>query len=476
MAKPGMWELIRVNRRKSLVLFFIIGIILLLTGYVIGRASLPEQDGGVLGMLLAALFWIVWAIISYVKGNAIIMYLNHARRVTPSMYPRLYNVLEEMKLAANLPALPALYVIDDLTPNAFATGRSPRKSAIAVTTGLVKILNRDELQGVIAHEMSHILNHDSLYMTFAGLMLGTINIFSQGFLWGVWRSAGGSRVRFRGRRTGRMGPTPFMVFAVIFAIMAPVMTRIFYFSLSRNKEYLADATAIRLTRYPPGLANALARISGSRTELTHYNATTLPMYIVQPFVRKRGLRTSGLFATHPPVEKRIKILRSVGGSVDYSTYQRAFSRVEKGALIPPSALDQNRRIPLRKATPGDKRPDTRRNLGDLVRATNGFIFLTCLCGLKIKLPPGFKWSEINCPRCSRHIKIPAKKMAALMALLARQEEKKAEKEAKSFTYTRREKGWESFRCMGCGRICQLSPAFAGKNITCRKCRSVIHIR
>jgi len=475
MLKAGMWELIRANRRKSLVLFLIIGLLLLATGYVVGRASLPDQDGGVIGVLLAALVWMCWSIISYIKGNAIIMYMNHARRVTPSMYPRLHNVLEEMKLAANLPALPALYVVDDLTPNAFATGRSPKKSAVAVTTGLMKILNRDELQGVIAHEVSHILNRDSLYMTFAGLMLGTINIFSQGFLWGLWHGAARSRVRFRGRRGGRVGTgTPFMVFAVIFALLAPVMTRIFYFSLSRKKEYLADATAIRLTRYPPGLANALAKISGSRTELSFFNATTLPMYIVQPFVRDRKLRSSGLFATHPPVEKRIKILRSITTSVDYDTYQRSFSRVSKGTLIPPSLLNRNRRIAVRPPGPQEKLPN-RRDLGDLVRASNGFIFITCLCGLKIKLPPGFRWSEFECPRCSRHIKIPAKKMAALMALLARQRKEKANQAPDPLTYKRKGGGWESFACERCGKICQLSPAFAGKMITCRGCQSVIKI-
>lgn len=448
---------------------------MLITGYIIGRASLDDKDAGIIGMLLAALIWIVWSIISYVKGNSLIMYLNGAKKVDPGVYPQLYNVVEEMKLAANLPAVPDIYIIDDFTPNAFATGRSPKKSAIAVTAGLLKMLNRDELQGVIAHEIAHILNRDSLYMTFAGLMLGTINLFTKGFLWGVCGSAG-KRVRFRGKRSGKVGSSaPFMIFAIIFALLAPVMARIFYFTLSRKKEYLADATAVRLTRYPTGLANALAKISGCRTELSSYNSTTQPMYIVQPFVRNRRPLSSGMFATHPPVKKRIKILRSIINNANYEGYQKAFNQFGKSRIIPQSQLREREIIGLRKPAFQKETPVNKRDLGDLIRAVNGFIFLTCICGLKMKLPPGFKKTEVDCPRCQRHIQVPLQKMAVLMTLLHTQQKKKAKKAQGMQSYDRKSKGWESFTCTNCGKICQLSPGFLGERIKCNRCKSTIKI-
>jgi heat shock protein HtpX len=473
-----MWELIRQNRRKSAFLFLIMGTILMLSGYIFGRASLGIADSGIIGMLLAALFWAVWSIISYIKGNSIIMFLNHAKKIESSMYPQLYNVVEEMKLAASLPAMPEIYVIDDFAPNAFATGRSPQKSAIAVTIGLLEMLNRDELQGVIAHEIAHILNRDTLYMTFAGLMLGTINIFSRGFL---WSNLSGGRVRYQSSKGNVAGKsTPFMLFAVIFALLAPIMTRIFYFSLSKKREYLADATAIRLTRFPEGLANALSKMSASRLSLSVRNATTVPMYIVKPYIRNSQLSGgSSMFSTHPPIHKRIRILRSVINSVNYDAYQKAFLKTEKGKVIPGSALVGSRKnLGIRKPSQGADVAGNKRDIGDLIRAVNGFVFLTCICGLKMKLPPKFKHTEVNCPRCKRKIVLPFKKIAMLMPLLAKQRDDKkntqnALNRRKEFTYKRKTKGWETFLCGNCHLKIQLSPSFIGKKIRCRNCKSNI---
>jgi heat shock protein HtpX len=257
-----MWELIRSNQRKSIILFVCMGAILLLAGYILGEALIPGGGGGETGLFMALVIWVVWSVIGYFQGGAMLLALSRAKEVTPHIHPQLFNVVEEMKIAASLPAMPKIYIIDDEAPNAFATGRKPEKSVIVVTAGLLNRLNRTELQGVIAHEMSHILNRDILFMTFAGVMLGTVVMMSEIFLRGLWFSGGSGR-RFRSRNSDRGSGAVIMVIAIVLAILAPILSRIFYFSISRKREYLADASGARLTRYPEGLASALEKISGS---------------------------------------------------------------------------------------------------------------------------------------------------------------------------------------------------------------------
>ncbi len=192
-----MWELIRSNKRKTWFLFIGMGMLLLATGYILGEAYLP-QGGGFTGLFLALMIWAFWSLIGYFKGDSMLLALSRAKEVSHNIHPQLFNVVEEMKIAANLPVLPKIYIIAEDAPNAFATGRKPEKSAIAVTAGLLNRLNRTELQGVIAHEMSHILNRDILYMTYAGIMLGSIVLISEVFLRSLWFSGGSSR-RFSSR-------------------------------------------------------------------------------------------------------------------------------------------------------------------------------------------------------------------------------------------------------------------------------------
>ena len=197
-----MWELIQANRRRSIFLFFGMGIILILLGYFVG-ATFLGQEGGPFGVFLALIIWSVLSLISYFAGSKIILSLSNAKEVTKDVHPQLFNIVEEMTIAANLPKMPKIFIVNEQAPNAFAAGRNPEDSVVAVTAGLLSQLNRDELQGVIAHEISHIVNRDILFMTFAGIMLGAIVIISEIFLRGHWFGIGGSSLnRYKNKSSG----------------------------------------------------------------------------------------------------------------------------------------------------------------------------------------------------------------------------------------------------------------------------------
>jgi len=272
-----MWELIRANRRKSIVLFGVMGISLMALGYVAGSAFFP--DGGIAGLFIALMIWTILSLVSYFRGSSILLAVSKAQEVTHDVHPRLFNVVEEMKIAANLPAMPKVYIIPDPAPNAFATGMKPEKSAVAITAGLLSKLNRDELQGVVAHEMAHILNRDVLFVTFDGILLGSIVLISQVFLRGMFYSSlSGRRYSGSSRDGGGQAQLVMMVVAIVLAILVPIMARLLYFAISRKREYLADASAARLTRYPEGLASALEKIASSDLDLASANKVTAPMF------------------------------------------------------------------------------------------------------------------------------------------------------------------------------------------------------
>jgi heat shock protein HtpX len=479
-----MWELIRANKRKSWIVFMLMGVCLVVLGYFVGAAFFPP-DGGTAGVIIAFLVWFLLSLISYYSGDAILLGASKAREVTKDVHPQLFNVVEEMKIAAALPAMPKVYIIDERAPNAFATGRRPDKSAIAVTAGLLARLNRDELQGVVAHEMSHIMNRDVLFVTFAGVLLGSIVLISQVFLRGLWFSGGSSR-RYRGRgKGGGQAQAIILIVAIAFAILAPIMARLLYFALSRRREYLADASAARLTRYPGGLASALERISQNTYDLASANKVTAPMYIVNP-LKKKGMKLSNLTSTHPPITERIRVLRSMMHGAGYTDYQEAYVAVRGGRapLIPRSALRDKKVVPIREAlVEKEVRPDRKKDaraVGDLIRAVNRYAFLACVCGLKIKVPPEFDKKELACPRCGRTLEVPLAKVAAVAAALEAAEAGKVAKEAPKEpgeqvakeappqAYVRKGAGWETFSC-SCGRLLQISPVFMGTHITCSSC-------
>lgn len=387
--------------------------VLLLLGFFIGLGFFGPQ-GGFFGLLIALAIWLVLMLISLSQGDAILLAASKARPVTHDVHPQLFNVVEEMKIAAGLPAMPKIYIINDPAPNAFATGRSPQSASVAVTAGLLGRLNRDELQGVIAHEISHILHRDILFVTLAGIMLGSIVLISQVFLRGMFYSSmTGSRRRYSAGGTGGgQAQLIMLVVAIIAAILAPLMAYLLYFALSRRREYLADAGAARLTRYPEGLASALEKIANDKSpQLTTVNKVTAPMYIVNPFKKKGQRKLSDLTSTHPPISERIKILRNMTSGASFKDYSDSFSNVTKTkTVIPPTALTKED-IALREASAEAKKKqrleEQFRQVGDIMRKVNGFVFLTCVCGLKLKIPPNFKGSKVRCPRCHKTLPLSA---------------------------------------------------------------------
>lgn len=386
--------------------------VLLLLGFIIGMAFFG-QEGGLFGLMIATAIWLILTLISLSNGDQILLAASRAKPVTHEVHPQLFNVVEEMKIAAGLPAMPKIYIINDPAPNAFATGRNPKNASVAVTAGLLGRLNRDELQGVIAHEISHILHRDILFVTLAGIMLGSIVLLSQVFLRGMFYSSMGSRRRYSsGGKGGGQAQIVMLIIAIIAAIVAPIMAYLLYFALSRRREYLADAGAARLTRYPEGLASALEKIAGDPSpQLAAVNKVTAPMYIVNPFKSKKQMKLSDLTSTHPPISERIKILRKLTHGASMKQYSDAFTEVTHNkTVVPVAALNAKEDVALRQASAEaakkDRAEKQMRQVGDIMRRVNQFIFLTCACGLKLKIPPNYKSSTVTCPRCNKSLDIP----------------------------------------------------------------------
>ncbi len=409
-----MWELIRANKRNSIILMVIMAVVLLLLGFIIGLAFFGPE-GGLFGLIIATAIWLILTLVSFSSGDQIFLAASKAKPITHDVHPQLFNVVEEMKIAAGLPAMPKVYIINDPAPNAFATGRKPETASVAVTAGLLGRLNRDELQGVIAHEISHILHRDILFVTLAGIMLGSIVLLSQVFLRGMFYSSmTGSRRRYSsGGGGGGQAQLVMLLIAIVAAIIAPIMAYLLYFALSRRREYLADAGAARLTRYPEGLAGALEKIANDRSpQLATVNKVTAPMYIVNPFKKKKQMKLSDLTSTHPPISERIKILRNMTGGASFKHYSDSYSAVTKTPTVIPRAALTKEDIALReaeaKAEKEQRLEKQMRQVGDIMRRVNNFVFLTCVCGLKLKIPPNYKPNKVKCPKCNNVLNMPKK--------------------------------------------------------------------
>jgi heat shock protein HtpX len=303
-------ERIAVNRRNSVLLIAAFLAFVAAFGYIIGYAWIGDPTGALFGLALAFVAGTISGLATYYGGDRIVLAASRAREISHDDAPVLFNVVEEMAIAAGVP-MPKVYIIDDSAPNAFATGRGPEHASVAVTSGLLEKLDRDELQGVIAHEMSHVGNFDIRYAMLVGVLVGTTVLISDFFLRGLW--FGGGR-----RREGEgQGQVIMLIIAIALAILAPIFARLLQLSISRQREFLADASAVQLTRNPKGLADALQKISGDREVLEAANRATAHLYIVNP-IKKFEKRSKGLFSTHPPIEQRIEILRQMemGGPVD----------------------------------------------------------------------------------------------------------------------------------------------------------------
>jgi heat shock protein HtpX len=405
-----MWEAIRANTRRSRLLIGLMGGMLVLMGYLIG-AVVMGPEGGIPGAVMALVVWLVMLLAALAGGEQLVLMTARAREIKKEDYPRLWNVVEEMTIASGLGKMPKIYIIDNDMPNAFATGRKPESSCVAVTTGLLKRLNRDELQGVVAHEIAHVRNLDVRFMTIAAVMLGSIVLLADLFFRMLW--FGGGRRRGSG---GGQGQAIVLAIAIVAAIAAPFFAQMLYFACSRKREYLADASAARFTRYPAGLASALEKISGDlvtslkKKKKKDVLRALAPMYIVNPL--QAAATSVGLFSTHPPTAKRVQILRAMGGNAGWVDYEQAFRDVTGGQRsgLDERTLSSEESVAARapSAEPDAKKDAAARGkeVADLLDRMVGFLLITCPCGVRIKIPPDLRRDTVPCTRCGRKHEVP----------------------------------------------------------------------
>jgi heat shock protein HtpX len=301
-----MFELIRSNKRRSALLIAGFVVVAALVGLAVGYVAGFGPAGSLVALVLAA----VIAFTSYWKADKIALAVSRARPADPEEFRRLHNLVEGLCIASGLPK-PGVYVVDDPAPNAFATGRNPKHAAIAVTTGLLEKLNRVELEGVIAHELSHIRNYDILVSTLAVTLVGFVALITDIAIRMMWWNGG--RVRREGDHDN--GGNPFAIIGFVLLIFAPIIARAMQASISRKRETLADVSACQLTRYPPGLISALEKLRDDSTVTHSASTATAHLWIEQPMsgVGDRGKLGSihRMFDTHPPLEERISLLREL---------------------------------------------------------------------------------------------------------------------------------------------------------------------
>ena len=307
MAAQTFRILIARNKRNSLLLIALFMVFFAVVGLLIGNVWGGDWEFGVVVAVVAASVAFLLALLSYYGGSSAILGISRARRIARPDDPQLYNVVEELCIAGGLP-LPKVYLIDDTALNAFATGRDPKHASIAITAGLRQKLSRDELQGVIAHELSHVRHFDIRYAMLMAVMVGVLvmlcDVFMRSMIWGGGRSR-------RRRSNSRGGGGLLVLVALVLSIVAPILARIIQMALSRQREYLADVGSVELTRNPAGLASALAKLESDNEVLEVANRATAPLYIVHP-IKKFEARAKGVFSTHPPIQDRIARLHQLG--------------------------------------------------------------------------------------------------------------------------------------------------------------------
>ena len=305
MAAPpsrlNIYDAVAANRWRTVALITVFTGILVALGYVVGEVFAP---GGGVGMVPLALgFSGVSATASYLAGDKLVLAQSQARELAPGAEPQLRNIVETLSIGLGI-APPRIYLIDDTAPNAFATGRDPKHASIVVTRGLLDKLDRAELEGVLAHELSHVVNRDIRVMLLVTVLVGTVALLSdwmlRSFAWG----GGGRRGRDRG------GGGIILIIAVALAILTPIVATLIQLAVSRQREYLADASGALLTRYPPGLANALRKIAADTEALEVANKATASLYIANP-LKDAPRALDGLFDTHPPIAERIRRLEAM---------------------------------------------------------------------------------------------------------------------------------------------------------------------
>jgi len=385
--------------------------VLLAIGYLLGRYVFGSSTAGI---AVAISLWAGLTLTAYYKGDSLLLRLSRAQKVAPDAYPRLYNLVEEMRIASGLERMPDTYVIDDPSLNSFAIGRDPSRAGIVVTVGLLVELSRDELQGVIAHEIAHIKNRDVLLMTISIMLLGiVIIVFSSVFLLFF-----GGAILSR-RDSSQKGCVRFLAclpLGILFVfpklliflfgslLLVPISTRLIYLTISRKREYLADAYSALYTRYPEGLASALEKIGNSTQDLRSANSATASMFIVNPD-REKGMRARDRTSTHPPLSERIRILRNMAGA-SLGDYNRAYCRIHGGNEVIAAASAAAGAPPLAAAAAaaGAGEPDLvqrARETSDVMWKMSNYKTLTCGCSTRLRVPPEFKDPTVHCPHCGK---------------------------------------------------------------------------
>ncbi len=437
---------------------------------------IPGYEWG--GIIAAIGLWGVLLTLSNTHGDELVLLGARAFEIDKQDAPTLWNCVEEMTIASGLGGrMPKVYIIEDSMPNAFAVGRKRSSAAIVVTSGLLARLDRDELQGVVAHEMAHIANKDVSFMVMCSVMVGTIVLLSEILL----------RLSFvgaikNGRRSGGAKGHPAMaIVSFILALLAPLCARLIYFACSRRREYLADACAARYTRYPEGLASALEKIGGHTRSSGDPNRALAALYIYNP--EDEGVALSDSFHTHPPLEKRIEILRSMGNA-GYKEYDLAYQRVfgQGNRVVGARTLARDSKaVQIREASV-DKAAETKKDAverahqaAEIVGRLTGLITMCCPCGVWIKVPQESNREAIPCPRCGQDNHLPGAVRPDGSGESCGHGDGAGEEhhaEPTPMTYSRRGEGWESFRC-NCGKTVQISPALSAPKVRCRRCREDI---
>lgn len=342
-SNPGMYEQISANKWKSALLVSLFIVIILALSFFIGYAvSINSEQplaGGLTGLIIGTAIAVIMALVSYYKSDSAALMMAGAREATHAEFPYYVNTVEGLAIAAGLPA-PKTYIIETDAMNAFATGRDPQHASIAVTRGLLERCDRLELEGVLAHEMSHIKNFDIRLMCMVVVLVGFIVIASEVMLRMLfWGNIGGRRRSDSGGGggEGNIIYLVIMVIGLVFIILSPIFAKLLQFSISRRREYLADADGALLTRYPEGLASALEKLTADARPFQRTSKATAHLFIVQPFRKEgkqKGLNKTSVFDTHPPIMERIKRLRAMAGQDGMFNQAMMEARLEQQPGVP----------------------------------------------------------------------------------------------------------------------------------------------
>lgn len=479
-----MWALVRANRIQTASLAAAALAIAGLLGYGIGGwaprllfgAAGFHAETGLIGLEIAVLVWIIVTIAVWVQGDHLILAAAGARPLRKKDHPQFWNVVDEMRIAAGLEHMPQPWLVEERAMNAFATGMHPQTAGVAMTAGALARLDRDQLQGLVAHEIAKIANGDVLFLSLVSLMTGAV------FARRTGRGALGRNPRYRARATQvTLSQRTARWACGSLALLAPVYAVLIAAGVVRRRVYLADACAALYTRYPKGLADALHILSGDPYSLVQANRGLATLCTVNPYWKEEGIWTPFLLrATHPPADRRVRILRRLHGAVSPGAYERAW-QAETGArrrLFPKAAQGRVRAVPVRAPEAAAESPSARadaRGAGDLVRRMHGFLFLACACGLRVKLPPEYPHDHVDCPRCGRQVAAPVARLAAAVTIAGAAGPSTRTREPLLEVARGDPRAWMTFRC-ACGSLNQVSPGFGARFHTCPACGAKIHIR